>query len=126
MPAPQIVHVNGSLSVGQVVYLYLPDNPRLHAAQAVVWHLTEYGAVVQCPTAATGTFRALKEEMTYKPVSFLSEMDTVVETMQPSPSFKAREAGYTGDVCGQCGGCKMRRNGSCLLCEDCGLTSGCS
>ena len=36
----------------------------------------------------------------------------------------ARTAGYTGDVCGQCGSSRMTRSGVCLKCEDCGDTSG--
>jgi hypothetical protein len=38
----------------------------------------------------------------------------------------AREAGFSGDVCERCQGSRMRRNGSCLLCSDCGETTGCS
>lgn len=34
--------------------------------------------------------------------------------------------GFTGDICPQCGGSSMARNGSCLLCQDCGSTTGCS
>ena len=38
----------------------------------------------------------------------------------------AREAGFTGDICMNCNGSKMRRNGTCLKCDDCGETTGCS
>ena len=38
----------------------------------------------------------------------------------------AREYGYTGEQCTQCGSMKVKRNGSCVVCEDCGTTSGCS
>jgi len=38
----------------------------------------------------------------------------------------ARMSGYTGDMCSTCMGVRMRRNGSCLVCEDCGTTTGCS
>jgi len=34
--------------------------------------------------------------------------------------------GFTGDQCAACGSIKMKRNGSCLLCMDCGETTGCS
>lgn len=39
---------------------------------------------------------------------------------------QARQSGYTGDVCPSCFGIKMRRNGSCLICDDCHTTTGCS
>lgn len=39
---------------------------------------------------------------------------------------QAAEAGYTGDPCPVCGSARMKRNGSCLMCESCGSTTGCS
>ena len=39
---------------------------------------------------------------------------------------KAKQHGYTGSICTECGSTKMKRNGSCELCLDCGGTSGCS
>jgi ribonucleoside-diphosphate reductase alpha chain len=42
---------------------------------------------------------------------------------------KAREAiakGYSGDACTQCGQFTLVRNGTCLKCDSCGATSGCS
>ena len=39
---------------------------------------------------------------------------------------EARLKGYEGDMCGECGNYTMVRNGTCLKCETCGGTSGCS
>lgn len=39
---------------------------------------------------------------------------------------KARERGYTGDICPECGSMTMVRNGTCLKCNTCGATTGCS
>jgi ribonucleoside-diphosphate reductase alpha chain len=38
----------------------------------------------------------------------------------------ARAQGYTGETCTTCGSARVKRNGSCTVCEDCGTTSGCS
>lgn len=38
----------------------------------------------------------------------------------------ARQSGYTGDACTQCGSMQVKRNGSCTVCESCGATTGCS
>jgi len=38
----------------------------------------------------------------------------------------AKQQGYTGSLCGTCSSLKMKRNGSCEVCLDCGATSGCS
>jgi ribonucleoside-diphosphate reductase alpha chain len=39
---------------------------------------------------------------------------------------RARQMGYTGDACGDCGSMTLVRNGTCLKCNTCGATSGCS
>jgi len=39
---------------------------------------------------------------------------------------EARAKGYEGDACGECGNFTLVRNGSCLKCDTCGATSGCS
>ena len=38
----------------------------------------------------------------------------------------ARMKGYEGDPCGECGNMTLLRNGTCLKCNTCGATSGCS
>jgi ribonucleoside-diphosphate reductase alpha chain len=38
----------------------------------------------------------------------------------------ARMKGYEGEACGECGNFTMVRNGTCLKCDTCGSTSGCS
>ncbi len=39
---------------------------------------------------------------------------------------RARMQGYEGDPCGECGNYTLVRNGTCLKCNTCGATSGCS
>lgn len=39
---------------------------------------------------------------------------------------EAKAKGYEGDSCGDCGNFTMVRNGTCLKCDTCGSTSGCS
>ena len=43
-----------------------------------------------------------------------------------SPRTIAKLKGYTGDTCQDCGNLSMVRNGTCLKCDTCGSTSGCS
>jgi ribonucleoside-diphosphate reductase alpha chain len=38
----------------------------------------------------------------------------------------ARLKGYEGDSCGECGNFTLVRNGTCMKCNTCGATSGCS
>ena len=39
---------------------------------------------------------------------------------------KAKMQGYEGDPCGECGNYTLVRNGTCMKCNTCGSTSGCS
>jgi hypothetical protein len=98
---------------GDTVTINDPDNPRLHGAKGMVRRVV-YGEVpvyhVSTPAAATGWYRALAEELVPAAGSI----------------NEAREQGWTGDQCPQCSSYKMRRNGSCLLCSECGSTTGCS
>ncbi len=40
--------------------------------------------------------------------------------------YEAKSKGYTGEQCTSCGSMKLKRSGSCAVCEDCGNTTGCS
>ena len=53
----------------------------------------------------------------------------------PKPSVKqaaadrraeAKARGYEGDSCGECGNFTLVRNGTCMKCDTCGSTTGCS
>jgi ribonucleoside-diphosphate reductase alpha chain len=46
--------------------------------------------------------------------------------MQAKRAAEARMKGYEGDACGQCGNFTLVRNGTCMKCNTCGGTSGCS
>ena len=39
---------------------------------------------------------------------------------------EARAKGYEGEACGECGNFTLVRNGTCMKCDTCGGTSGCS
>ena len=39
---------------------------------------------------------------------------------------EAKMKGYEGDACGSCGNFTLVRNGTCMKCNTCGSTSGCS
>ncbi|PZX13787.1 ribonucleoside-diphosphate reductase class II [Palleronia aestuarii] len=51
--------------------------------------------------------------------------ETAVATSM-DPRAKARMQGYEGDPCGECGNYTLVRNGTCMKCNTCGGTSGCS
>ena len=39
---------------------------------------------------------------------------------------EAKAKGYEGEACGECGNFTLVRNGTCLKCDTCGGTTGCS
>lgn len=44
----------------------------------------------------------------------------------PARPEHARMGGYTGDSCRVCGSSAMVNSGTCVTCQDCGSTTGCS
>ena len=49
-----------------------------------------------------------------------------VAVMTATAAQIARMKGYEGDPCNECGQMTLVRNGTCLKCQSCGSTSGCS
>ena len=39
---------------------------------------------------------------------------------------EAKAKGYEGEACGNCGNFTLVRNGTCMKCDTCGSTTGCS
>ncbi|SDZ35267.1 ribonucleoside-diphosphate reductase class II [Jannaschia faecimaris] len=56
--------------------------------------------------------------------------DTATATITAAPAVdlrvKAKMQGYEGEACGECGNYTLVRNGTCMKCNTCGGTSGCS
>ncbi|TYO65414.1 adenosylcobalamin-dependent ribonucleoside-diphosphate reductase [Bradyrhizobium hipponense] len=53
-------------------------------------------------------------------------VDRTTKAVLPDQRAVAKMSGYTGDECGNCHSFTMVRNGTCLKCETCGETTGCS
>jgi ribonucleoside-diphosphate reductase alpha chain len=47
-------------------------------------------------------------------------------TVSMDAATRARMQGYEGEACGECGNYTLVRNGTCMKCNTCGATSGCS
>lgn len=64
-------------------------------------------------------------------VELIKKKELVAETKkngngQHTKIVEAKAKGYTGEQCLNCGSMRVKRNGSCTVCDDCGTTSGCS
>ncbi|HZZ62665.1 MAG TPA: vitamin B12-dependent ribonucleotide reductase [Roseiarcus sp.] len=76
-----------------------------------------HGALVQGATALKGEL----SEPAPLTMGAAPAADTVAERRA-----EARMKGYTGEACPECGNFTMVRNGTCLKCDTCGATTGCS
>ncbi len=83
----------------------------------------------QQTVAATGTDGPLAAapQVTTPSQSTTSSVNVVEGAVpQMGSAQEARMKGYEGDPCGECGNFTLVRNGTCLKCNTCGGTSGCS
>jgi ribonucleoside-diphosphate reductase alpha chain len=85
-------------------------------------------------TAFSGAATALKAE----PEAKLSPAEQLEQRIDPQDArahakaaasekrAEARAKGYEGEACGECGNFTLVRNGTCMKCDTCGSTTGCS
>jgi len=73
----------------------------------------------------TGFLNRGQETVAAVNASYASE-SMPTDTDRQSRIIEARIKGYEGDACTECGNFTLVRNGTCLKCDTCGSTSGCS
>jgi ribonucleoside-diphosphate reductase alpha chain len=54
------------------------------------------------------------------------DVEAPTERSETQLRSEARVKGYEGEACQECGNFTLVRNGTCLKCDTCGSTSGCS
>jgi hypothetical protein len=57
-------------------------------------------------------------------VPFSASVDLINNNPEYVSKIKLR--GYSGEQCTTCHSLRVRINGTCLICDDCGTTTGCS
>ncbi|TPQ34589.1 ribonucleoside-diphosphate reductase, adenosylcobalamin-dependent [Bradyrhizobium guangdongense] len=97
--------------------------------------LASHGASSRVGDALEGAV-ALKQEASHdlSPTEKLealqwSKAGTAAQTVVPSKAERRAEAkakGYEGEMCSECGNFTLVRNGTCMKCDTCGSTTGCS
>ena len=97
--------------------------PSLDALEAEAAIATAVRAEVASATSSGGGTGTVTMESTSISVStsVARKVDMKLEKIR-----EARMKGYEGDACGECGNFTLVRNGTCLKCNTCGSTSGCS
>lgn len=59
------------------------------------------------------------------PLLTANEIKTADPVQARSSIFGSNPNPYTGEFCTECGSDKVRRAGTCAVCEECGTTTGC-
>jgi ribonucleoside-diphosphate reductase alpha chain len=77
------------------------------------------------PEAPTGQQSVVVDPSYTGPV-YIGEPASGTKGKAVAEKIDPRELGYTGEQCAYCQSSRVRRNGSCTVCDDCGATSGCS
>jgi ribonucleoside-diphosphate reductase alpha chain len=82
------------------------------------------------PSQGVLTLMAMKDEIHTEIAKVTGISMAEFEPGPAKPKLDERKiailSGYTGDSCSRCAGMRMRRNGTCMVCEECGTTTGCS
>jgi ribonucleoside-diphosphate reductase alpha chain len=104
-------------------------------ATSNVTTMASHGATVRNSDTVEGAV-ALKQEAQHdlSPTEKLealqwSKAGAAREQIAPSKAERRAEAkakGYEGEMCGECGNFTLVRNGTCMKCDTCGSTTGCS
>jgi len=96
--------------------------------------LASHGATSRVSDTVEGAV-ALKQETSHdlSPTEKLEALQwsKAGSTQAAAPSKAERRAeakakGYEGEMCGECGNFTLVRNGTCMKCDTCGSTTGCS
>src|SRR5207237_2063780 len=81
-------------------------------------------------TARGGLAAALKAEPETRPATVALEhlpwTQADARAHAAEKRAEARAKGYEGEACGECGNFTLLRNGTCMKCDTCGSTTGCS
>jgi ribonucleoside-diphosphate reductase alpha chain len=99
-----------------------------------VTSLASHGATSRVSDTLEGAV-ALKQE-THHDLSPTEKLEALqwgkagaARDASPSKAERRAEAkakGYEGEMCGECGNFTLVRNGTCMKCDTCGSTTGCS
>jgi ribonucleoside-diphosphate reductase alpha chain len=96
--------------------------------------LASHGASARAGDAVEGAV-ALKQETSHdlSPTEKLEALQWskagTAQTVVPTKAERRAEAkakGYEGEMCSECGNFTLVRNGTCMKCDTCGSTTGCS
>ena len=117
-PAPELA-VGAEAAAGAVV-----TAAALPAPDAA--SLVTIGEPAEAPEAPEVAVAAVAREAVLDVRTTEVHLEARATTVQSVQASQARQLGFEGDPCTECGQLMMVRSGTCLKCVSCGATSGCS
>jgi ribonucleoside-diphosphate reductase alpha chain len=88
--------------------------------------INSVGATALAASDTVTALNMLVPETSQATVSMATATAISSGTVSMDARTKAKMQGYEGDPCGECGNYTLVRNGTCMKCNTCGGTSGCS
>jgi ribonucleoside-diphosphate reductase alpha chain len=83
-------------------------------------------AVDEVPCGDTEAGNGVSNHVVVREPSFAEQPSSSNTSTRKSQVYQAKVQGYTGEQCENCGSMRVKQNGTCKVCEDCGMTTGCS
>ncbi|WP_299612307.1 vitamin B12-dependent ribonucleotide reductase [uncultured Tateyamaria sp.] len=84
------------------------------------------GGMADTAIDAEVALQTLVPEVAVSGAASVSTTTVTAATTTMDARTKAKMQGYEGEACGECGNYTLVRNGTCMKCNTCGGTSGCS
>ncbi|HKD56735.1 MAG TPA: hypothetical protein VKD45_04425, partial [Hyphomicrobiaceae bacterium] len=124
-PASPVASLQASLRQELAATFIVPDKARMEAAMthlgALQKELSVGLAKPKTEASVEEIARQLQSQLSARAKSRLAK-----ENLAADLRAEARVKGYEGESCRECGNFTLVRNGTCLKCDTCGGTSGCS
>lgn len=109
-----------------VGYDYLKRNDFVHVKAVDEPPVSNKTASPELGNPAPSIATTVMPESALAEVAFTNGGTTSNGNGRTARVVEAKAKGYTGEQCSNCGSMRVKRNGSCTVCDDCGTTSGCS
>jgi len=128
-PSVYVMRGNTALVVQQIEEVAAQSGPeaalaKLEELRAELAARIDAGRVITTEATSRSTTVSVEDAGTRRSLMFAVDAKTTLTTEELRREAKVK--GYEGESCRECGNFTLVRNGTCLKCDTCGGTSGCS
>jgi ribonucleoside-diphosphate reductase alpha chain len=125
-PASPVASLQASLRQEVATAFVKPEKARMEAGVASLSVLQqEVSTSLPKPQKAKREVDDLARQLQVQ-LDAMSKARLAKENLETDLRAEARVKGYEGESCRECGNFTLLRNGTCMKCDTCGGTSGCS